>query len=58
MEDHTTTDSTLAILRTLRVDYPWVGAVLQAYLRRTAADCQDLATPQPTTLRHTRVSRR
>ncbi|GLU46869.1 proline dehydrogenase family protein [Nocardiopsis ansamitocini] len=43
MEDHTTTDSTLAILRELRVDFPWVGAVLQAYLRRTEADCRDLA---------------
>ena len=44
MEDHTTTDSTLAILRELRDDFPWVGAVLQAYLRRTEADCRDLAT--------------
>ncbi|GAA3723409.1 proline dehydrogenase [Spinactinospora alkalitolerans] len=43
MEDHTTTDSTLGILRELRVDFPWVGAVLQAYLRRTEADCRDLA---------------
>ncbi|MDA8371368.1 MAG: proline dehydrogenase family protein [Nocardiopsaceae bacterium] len=42
MEDHTTTDSTLSILRELRVDFPWVGAVLQAYLRRTEADCRDL----------------
>ncbi len=44
MEDHTTTDSTLAILRELRADFPSVGAVLQAYLRRTEADCRDLAT--------------
>jgi proline dehydrogenase len=43
MEDHTTTDSTLAILRDLRVDFPWVGAVLQAYLKRTEQDCRDLA---------------
>lgn len=43
MEDHTTTDSTLAILRELRVDFPWVGAVLQAYLRRTEGDCRELA---------------
>ncbi|GAA2037258.1 proline dehydrogenase family protein [Nocardiopsis rhodophaea] len=42
MEDHTTTDSTLGILRDLRVDFPWVGAVLQAYLHRTEADCRDL----------------
>jgi proline dehydrogenase len=44
MEDHTTTDSTLAVLRALRSDFPWVGAVLQAYLRRTETDCQELAT--------------
>jgi proline dehydrogenase len=45
MEDHTTTDSTLAVLRELRQDYPWVGAVLQAYLRRTEGDCKDLSGP-------------
>ena len=44
MEDHTTTDRTLETLRTLREDFPWVGAVLQSYLRRTEADCRDLAT--------------
>jgi proline dehydrogenase len=44
MEDHTTTDSTLAILQTLRRDFPQTGAVVQAYLRRTEADCRDLAT--------------
>jgi proline dehydrogenase len=44
MEDHTTTDSTLGILRELRADFPWVGAVVQSYLRRTEADCRDLAT--------------
>jgi proline dehydrogenase len=44
MEDHTTTDSTLSVLRALRSDFPWVGAVLQAYLRRTETDCKDLAT--------------
>ncbi|WP_460777164.1 proline dehydrogenase family protein [Nocardiopsis nanhaiensis] len=43
MEDHTTTDSTLGILRELREDFPFVGAVLQAYLRRTEADCRDLS---------------
>ena len=43
MEDHTTTDSTLGILRDLRADFPETGAVLQAYLRRTEADCRDLA---------------
>ena len=44
MEDHTTTDATLAALARLRVDFPGTGAVLQAYLRRTEADCRDLAT--------------
>ena len=43
MEDHTTTDSTLAIARELRADFPWLGVVLQAYLHRTEADCADLA---------------
>jgi proline dehydrogenase len=44
MEDHTTTDSTLSILADLRADFPDTGAVLQAYLHRTEADCRDLAT--------------
>lgn len=44
MEDHATTDSTLRVLEDLRVDFPWVGAVLQAYLHRTEGDCRDLAT--------------
>ena len=44
MEDHTTTDSTLEILSTLRKDFPGTGAVLQSYLHRTEADCRDLAT--------------
>ena len=43
MEDHTLTDATLDILRELRRDFPDTGAVLQAYLRRTEADCADLA---------------
>ncbi len=43
MEDHTTTDQTLEVLRELRGDFPWVGAVLQAYLHRTEGDCRDLA---------------
>lgn len=42
-EDHTTTDSTLSIVRELRRDYPWLGAVLQSYLRRTEQDCRELA---------------
>jgi proline dehydrogenase len=42
-EDHTTTDSTLSISGDLRVDFGWLGTVLQAYLRRTLGDCKDLA---------------
>jgi proline dehydrogenase len=43
MEDHTTTDRTLATLRELRKDFPETGAVLQAMLHRTEADCRMLA---------------
>ncbi|MEG8177932.1 proline dehydrogenase [Nocardia terpenica] len=44
MEDHTTTDSTLSIVRELRRDHPeTVGTVLQAYLRRTEDDCRAFA---------------
>ncbi|GAB3455151.1 proline dehydrogenase family protein [Actinophytocola sediminis] len=43
MEDHTTTDSTLRVLAELRRTWPSVGAVLQAYLRRTVEDCARLA---------------
>jgi proline dehydrogenase len=43
MEDHTTTDSTLSILRELRKDFPETGAVLQSALHRTEADCRALA---------------
>lgn len=43
MEDHTTTDQTLATLRELRKDFPETGAVVQAYLRRTEDDCRALA---------------
>lgn len=42
-EDHTTTDSTLSTVRDLRADFPWLGAVLQAYLRRTHGDCEQFA---------------
>ncbi|OIN82571.1 proline dehydrogenase family protein [Mycobacterium malmoense] len=42
-EDHTTTESTLSIVRDLRTDFPWLGTVLQAYLRRTLDDCQEFA---------------
>jgi proline dehydrogenase len=42
-EDHTTTDSTLSIVRELRADFGWLGTVLQAYLRRTQTDCAEFA---------------
>lgn len=43
MEDHTTTDSTLAVVSQLRRDYPSTAAVIQAYLHRSESDCRDLA---------------
>jgi proline dehydrogenase len=45
MEDHTTVDSTLAILAELRAEHPGTGAVVQSYLFRTEDDCRRLATP-------------
>jgi proline dehydrogenase len=42
-EDHTTTDSTLSIVRDLRAEFGWLGTVLQAYLRRTLGDCEEFA---------------
>ncbi|MQY12169.1 Proline dehydrogenase 1 [Streptomyces sp. RB5] len=44
MEDHTTVDSTLAILDVLRDRFPQTGAVVQSYLFRTEEDCRALAT--------------
>lgn len=44
MEDSDVVDPTLDVVRDLRADFPWVGAVLLADLRRTEADCRDLAT--------------
>ena len=43
MEDHTTTDSTLGILGALRDEFPQTGAVIQASMFRSEADCKDLA---------------
>ncbi|MFI7704687.1 proline dehydrogenase family protein [Nonomuraea sp. NPDC049480] len=43
MEDHTTVDSTLGILRKLREDFPETGVAIQAYLFRSEEDCRDLA---------------
>ncbi|KNA92650.1 MULTISPECIES: proline dehydrogenase family protein [Gordonia] len=42
-EDHGTVDERLDIVRTLRGEYPELGTVLQAYLRRTEDDCQEFA---------------
>ncbi|WP_319435732.1 proline dehydrogenase family protein [Mycobacterium sp. RTGN5] len=42
-EDHTTTDSTLSLVRELRTEFAFVGTVLQAYLKRTEADCAEFA---------------
>ena len=43
MEDHTTVDSTLAVLGELRENFPQTGAVVQSYLFRTEDDCHALA---------------
>ncbi|WP_182379053.1 proline dehydrogenase family protein [Nocardioides sp. WS12] len=43
MEDHTVTDATLRIVLALREEFPKVGAVVQAHLHRTEADCRALA---------------
>lgn len=43
MEDRTTVDATLATLRTLRAEFPRVGAVLQSALHRTEDDARELA---------------
>ncbi|BCZ23296.1 proline dehydrogenase family protein [Mycobacterium senriense] len=42
-ENHTSTDPTLRIVRDLRAEFPWLGLVLQAYLRRTLDDCEEFA---------------
>ncbi len=43
MEDHTTTDATLATLAELRTDFPDTGVAIQAHLHRSESDCRDLA---------------
>ena len=45
VEDHTTIDSTLGILRTLREDHPDVGVAIQAMLLRTPKDLATLTGP-------------
>jgi len=43
MEDHTTTDRTLQLYTDLRRKFDNVGVVLQAYLRRTVKDIEELS---------------
>ncbi|MEU4824087.1 proline dehydrogenase family protein [Actinomadura sp. NPDC023710] len=43
MEEHTAVDSTLGAVHELRREYPDVGAVVQAYLRRAEEHCAELA---------------
>ena len=45
MEDHTTIDSTLQILKELRADHPDVGIAIQAMLHRTEQDLTQLTGP-------------
>ncbi|MBS4028738.1 MAG: proline dehydrogenase family protein [Ignavibacteriales bacterium] len=42
MEDHTCTDATLDIYRSVRKDFPNVGVVIQAYMRRSEEDVRQL----------------
>jgi proline dehydrogenase len=42
MEDHTTTDATLEMLQEVRIHHASTAAVIQAYLRRSAGDIEDL----------------
>jgi proline dehydrogenase len=45
MEEHDTVEAGLRVLAELRHTWPWVGAVLQSYLKRTEADAAALAGP-------------
>ena len=47
MEDHTTTDATLRIYRDLQGRFGNVGCVLQAYMRRTLKDIDELPAEKP-----------
>jgi proline dehydrogenase len=47
MEDRTTTDFTLRLYRDLQARYGNVGVVLQAYMRRTLRDLDELAVERP-----------
>ncbi|WP_238998255.1 proline dehydrogenase family protein [Nocardioides limicola] len=45
MEDHTTTEATLDLVRELRQDFPATGVAVQSQLLRTERDCRALAMP-------------
>jgi proline dehydrogenase len=47
MEDATTTDATLRIYREIHARYGNLGCVLQAYMRRTLRDIDDLPAEKP-----------
>lgn len=47
MEDHTCTDATLRIYRQVLTEHGHTGVVLQAYLRRTLADIDELLPLEP-----------
>ena len=44
MEDYSRVEPTLRLLAKLRADFPDLGCVIQSYLRRSAGDCEELAT--------------
>jgi proline dehydrogenase len=43
MEEHSRVDATLRMIGELRADFPDLGCVIQSYLRRSVADCRELA---------------
>jgi proline dehydrogenase len=45
MEDHTWVEPTLRLVAQLRGEFPDLGCVIQSGLRRSVADCADLARP-------------
>ncbi|QLY32780.1 proline dehydrogenase family protein [Nocardia huaxiensis] len=42
-EDHTTTEETVAAVREMRSEFPWLGLAVQTYLRDAVARCRDLS---------------
>ncbi|RNL82012.1 proline dehydrogenase family protein [Halostreptopolyspora alba] len=45
MEDEVWVPATLRVVTVLRREYPWLGCVLQSYLRRTEGDVAAMAAP-------------